>query len=132
MGVRQLRARLTLYNKHFKFEEPYDLFTPISSRIGTQGPAPIYDQLKLQMITCTGGICRIGKEGAKLIMLDANYQTSSSGIYAIGGAVSPSYIAVEEKGSFQEVKHPNLIFTAVRDAEIAMADIVERVRSAHA
>ena len=96
--------------------------------IGTQGPAPIYDQLKLQMITCTGGICRIGKEGAKLIMLDANYQTSSSGIYAIGGAVSPSYIAVEEKGSFQEVKHPNLIFTAVRDAQVAMADIVERFR----
>ena len=95
--------------------------------IGTQGPAPIYDQLKLQMITCTGGICRIGKEGAKLILLDAHYQTSIKGIYAIGGAISPSYIAVEEKGSFQEVKHPNLIFTAIRDAQITMADIVNRM-----
>ena len=95
--------------------------------IGTQGPAPIYDQLKLQMITCTGGICRIGKEGAKLILLDAHYQTSTKGIYAIGGAISPSYIAVEEKGSFQEVKHPNLIFTAIRDAQITMADIVKQM-----
>jgi len=97
--------------------------------IGTQGPAPIYEQLKLQMITCTEGICRIGKEGAKLILLDANYQTSSKGIYAIGGAISPSYIAVEDKGSFQEVKHPNLIFTAIRDANIAMADIVNRINN---
>jgi len=95
--------------------------------IGTQGPAPIYEQLKLQMITCTGGICRIGKEGAKLILLDAHYQTSIKGIYAIGGAISPSYIAVEDKGSFQEVKHPNLIFTAVRDAQMAMDDIVTRL-----
>ena len=95
--------------------------------IGTQGPAPIYEQLKLQMITCTEGICRIGKEGAKLILLDAHYQTSTKGIYAIGGAISPSYIAVEEKGSFQEVKHPNLIFTAIRDAQIAMADIVKQI-----
>lgn len=94
--------------------------------IGTQGPAPIYDQLKLQMITCTGGICRIGKEGAKLILLDAHYQTSTKGIYAIGGAISPSYISVEDKGSFQEVKHPNLIYTAVRDAEITMAGIVNQ------
>ena len=64
--------------------------------IGTQGPAPIYEQLKLQMITCTEGICRIGKEGARLILLDAHYQTSVKGIYAIGGTISPSYISVEE------------------------------------
>jgi len=98
--------------------------------IGTQGPAPIYEQLKLQMITCTEGICRIGKEGAKLILLDTHYQTSTKGIYAIGGAISPSYIAVEDKGSFQEVKHPNLIFTAVRDARIAMDAIVLRLNQA--
>ena len=96
--------------------------------IGTQGPAPIYEQLKLQMITCTEGICRIGKEGARLILLDAHYQTSVKGIYAIGGAISPSYISVEDKGSFQEVKHPNLIFTAVRDAQVAMVDIVARAK----
>jgi thioredoxin reductase len=97
--------------------------------IGTQVPAPIYEQLKLQMITCTEGICRIGKEGTKLILLDANYQTSNKGIYAIGGVISPSYIAVVEKGSFQEVKHPNLIFTAIRDANIAMAGIVNRINN---
>ena len=94
--------------------------------IGTQGPAPIYERLKLQMITCTEGICRIGKEGAKLILLDTNCQTSIKGIYAIGGAISPSYIVVEEKGSFQEVKHPNLIFTAIRDAETSMTEIVRQ------
>lgn len=97
--------------------------------IGTQGPAPIYEQLKLQMITCTEGICRIGKEGARLILLDASYQTSIKGIYAIGGAISPSYIAVEDKGSFREVKHPNLIYTAIRDAQVAMDDIVNRINN---
>ena len=40
---------------------------------------------------------------------------------------SASNEPVEEKGSFQEVKHPNLIFTAIRDAQIAMADIVKQM-----
>jgi thioredoxin reductase len=96
--------------------------------IGTQGPAPIYEQLKLQMITCTGGICRIGREGSRLILLDAHFQTSTPGIYAIGGAISPSYIAVEDKGSFQEVKHPNLIYTAMQDAQTCMANVAARLQ----
>jgi len=36
-------------------------------------------------------------------------------------------VAIEEKGGFKEVKHPNLIFTVIRDAEIAMTDIVEQM-----
>jgi hypothetical protein len=51
------------------------------------------------------------------------YQTSIRGIYAIGGAISPAYIEIEEQGSFKERKHSNLIFTAVRDAVEAMEHI---------
>jgi hypothetical protein len=30
--------------------------------IGTQGPSPVFDRLSIQQITCTEGICKIGKE----------------------------------------------------------------------
>jgi len=91
--------------------------------IGTQGPAPVFDRLSIQQITCTEGICKIGKEGARLIMLRPNFQTSIRGIYAIGGAISPAYIEIQEEGSFKERKHSNLIFTAIRDAALAMEHI---------
>lgn len=91
--------------------------------IGTQGPSPVFDRLSIQQITCTEGICKIGKEGARLILLRPPYQTSIRGVYAIGGAISPAYIEIEEQGSFKERKHSNLIFTAVRDAVEAMEHI---------
>ena len=91
--------------------------------IGTQGPSPVYDRLGLQQITCTEGICRIGKEGHRLIMLTASFQTSIKGIYAIGGAISPAYIEIQEEGAFQEKKHSNLIFTAIKDGVQAVEDI---------
>ena len=34
--------------------------------IGTQGPSPVFDRLSIQQITCTEGICKIGKEGARI------------------------------------------------------------------
>jgi thioredoxin reductase len=95
--------------------------------IGTQGPSPVFDRLRLQQITCTEGICRIGKEGARLILLTPSFQTSTRGIYAIGGAISPAYIGIEGDGSFREQKHSNLIYTAVRDAVRAMGDIARRL-----
>jgi len=91
--------------------------------IGTQGPSPVYDRLGLQQITCTEGVCRIGKTGDRLIMLTPEFQTSIKGIYAIGGAISPAYIEIQEEGTFRERKHSNLIFTAVRDADIAVSHI---------
>jgi thioredoxin reductase len=91
--------------------------------IGTQGPSPLFDRLNIQQITCTEGICKIGKEGARLIMLRPHFQTSIRGIYAIGGAISPAYIEIQEEGSFKERKHSNLIFTAVRDAVQALEHI---------
>ena len=91
--------------------------------IGTQGPSPVFDRLGLQQITCTEGVCKIGKTGDRLIMLTPDFQTSIKGIYAIGGAVSPAYIEIQEEGTFQERKHSNLIFTAVRDAAKAVGHI---------
>ena len=94
--------------------------------IGTQGPSPVYDRLGLQQITCTEGVCRIEKTGDRLIMLTPEFQTSIKGIYAIGGAVSPSYIEIQKEGTFRELKHSNLIFTAIRDAVIAVSHIASQ------
>ena len=91
--------------------------------IGTQGPSPVFDRLGLQQITCTEGICKLGKTGDRLIMLTPDYQTSERGIYAIGGAISPVYIEIQEEGTFRERKHSNLIFTAIKDAVRAMTHI---------
>jgi thioredoxin reductase len=79
--------------------------------------------LGLQQITCTEGVCKIGKTGDRLIMLTPHFQTSVKGIYAIGGAISPAYIEIQEEGTFRERKHSNLIFTAVRDAVTAIEHI---------
>ncbi len=95
--------------------------------IGTQGPSSIFDRLGLQQITCTEGVCKFGREGAKLIMLNRGFQTSMSGVYAIGGAISPVYLHVEEEGSFREKKHSNLIFKAIQDGVRAAEDIAMRL-----
>ena len=93
--------------------------------IGTQGPSGIFDRLKLQQITCTEGVCKIGREGARLIMLSPTFRTSVGGIYAVGGAVSPAYICIREEGALVESKHSNLIFMAVRDG-VAVAEEIAR------
>ena len=95
--------------------------------IGTQGPSPVYDRLGLQQITCTEGVCKIGKQGDRLIMLTSGLQTSLRGIYAIGGAISPAYIEIQEEGSFREKKHSNLIFSAIVDGVRAVEDIAIRL-----
>ena len=97
--------------------------------IGTQGPSPVFDRLGLQQITCTEGVCKLGKTGDRLIMLTPWFQTSERGIYAIGGAMSPVYIEIQEEGTFKERKHSNLIYTAVRDAVRAMEDIARSLES---
>ncbi|EPR41720.1 Pyridine nucleotide-disulfide oxidoreductase, FAD/NAD(P)-binding domain containing protein [Desulfovibrio sp. X2] len=89
--------------------------------IGSQGPAPVFRKLGLQMITCTEGICKIGKEGSELILLNHSLETSAKGVYAIGGAVSPVYMGVPEEGTITEQRHPNIIYVAVRDG-VAVAD----------
>ena len=95
--------------------------------IGTQGPSSIFERLGLQQLTCAEGVCKIGREGAKLIMLNDGFQTSVSGVYAIGGAISPFYLHVEEEGALREKKHSNLIFTALQDGVRAVEDIASRL-----
>ncbi|WP_028324095.1 NAD(P)-binding domain-containing protein [Desulfatirhabdium butyrativorans] len=88
--------------------------------IGSHGPSAIFDALNLQQITCTGHICKIAKEGERLLMLTQDLETSRKGIFAIGGAISPSYMQIGADGIIQETKHSNLIYTAIRDACIVL------------
>lgn len=92
--------------------------------IGTQGPSAIFDVIDLQQITCTGNICKIAKEGERLLLLSQYLETSKKGVYAIGGAISPSYMEITEEGIIKEKKHSNLIYTAVKDAVVAMEGIL--------
>ena len=92
--------------------------------IGTHGPSGIFEALNLQQITCTGNICKIAKEGERLLMLSMALETSRKGIYAIGGAISPSYMEIGTDGNIKETKHSNLIYTAIVDAQIAVNSII--------
>ncbi len=123
--------RLIIQTREIHLGQGVDLYQGMSfpmkhviACIGTQGPAPVFERLGLQQITCVEGVCKIGKEGAKLIMLTPGLQTSTKGLYVIGGAISPAYIVIQEKGAFREQKHPNLIFTAIKDGVRAIEDIV--------
>ena len=91
--------------------------------IGSHGPAAIFDRLDLQQITCSGNICRIAREGERLLLLDRNLMSSRRGIYAIGGSISPAYMESRGPGTIEERKHSNLIFTAVKDAAVVMSAI---------
>ena len=92
--------------------------------IGHHGPSAIYDHLELQQITCTGAICKIAKEGERLLMLTRHLESSKKGLYAIGGAISPSYMEIGADGTIQEKRHSNLIYTAVRDAKKVMDKVL--------
>lgn len=92
--------------------------------IGTQGPVPIFDKLNIQSIACTSGVCKIAKEGERLVLLSAEFESTRKGVYVIGGAISPSYMKISE-GSIAEEKHPNLIYTAINDAYY----VVEAIRA---
>jgi thioredoxin reductase len=96
--------------------------------VGTQGPAPVFASLGLQQIVCTEGMCKISKEGAQLLMLTPELQASVRGVYAIGGAISPAYILISEKGVLREQKHTNLIYTAVKDG-VRVAESIARQKS---
>lgn len=93
--------------------------------IGSQGPGPVFRKLGLQLITCMAGMCKIGKEGSELLFLSRCLETSRKNVFAIGGAISPAYMGVEEEGVLRETRHPNLIFTAVRDG-VAVAEEIAR------
>ncbi len=115
-----------------KFDQPdgIDLYHALSfpmknviACIGSQGPGPIFEKIGIQLITCTGGVCKIGKEGERLALLTSEFESTRKGIYVIGGAISPSFMKISE-GSIIEEKHPNLIYTALNDAY----HVVEAIR----
>ncbi len=58
-------------------------------------------------------------------MLSDYLETNRNGIFAIGGAISPSYMEIGSDGMIKEKKHSNLIYTAVVDARKAMNKILE-------
>jgi thioredoxin reductase len=92
--------------------------------IGSQGPVSIYDRIGVQTIACAEGVCQVAKEGDRLLLLNADFESTRKGVYVIGGAISPSYMKIN-KGAIQEERHPNLIYTAVNDA----FHVVEAIRA---
>ncbi|NOY14257.1 MAG: NAD(P)-binding domain-containing protein [Deltaproteobacteria bacterium] len=97
--------------------------------IGSQGPLPMFDKLGLQSIACAEGVCRIAKEGDRLLLLTADYESTRKGIYVIGGGISPSYMCISGS-SIQEQQHPNLIHTAINDAYHVVEVIRTKIKPA--
>jgi len=97
--------------------------------IGSQGPLPIYDKIGVQTIACAEGVCQVAKEGDRLILLTAEFESTRKGVYVIGGAISPSYMRISA-GSIQEEKHPNLIYTAINDAGHVIGSIKTKLGKA--
>jgi thioredoxin reductase len=95
--------------------------------IGSQGPISIYDRIGVQTISCAEGVCQVAKEGDRLILLTSEYESTRKGVYVIGGAISPSFMKIS-KGTIQEERHPNLIYTAVNDAHHVVQSILERLK----
>jgi thioredoxin reductase len=123
--------RLIIRISEFQQPDGIDLFQSLSfpmanvvACIGSQGPMPIFDTIGIQMIACTSGVCKIAKEGDRLLLLTSEFESTRKGIYVIGGAISPSYMKICE-GSIVEQQHPNLIYTALNDAY----HVVEAIRS---
>ncbi|OEU80888.1 MAG: pyridine nucleotide-disulfide oxidoreductase [Desulfobacterales bacterium S5133MH4] len=89
--------------------------------IGTRGPAPVFARLGLRQEM----VGKAGKE-TKRIVLTPGFQASIEGIYAIGAAISPAYVVIEEDGTLERQKHVDLIFTAVSDGVQAIEEIARR------
>jgi thioredoxin reductase len=94
--------------------------------IGSQGPLPIFDKLNIQTIACADGVCQVAKEGDRLLLLTADFESTRKGVHVIGGAISPSYMKISG-GVIQEEKHPNLIYTAINDAHHVVAQIAKKL-----
>lgn len=121
--------RLSIRINEFKQGDGIDLYHALSfpmqnviACIGSQGPVPIFDKLNIQTISCTAGVCTVGKEGDRLVLLSGGFESTRKGVYVVGGAISPSYMKISE-GAIHEEKHPNLIYTAVNDAYRVVEEI---------
>lgn len=125
--------RLVIRINEFKQADGIDIYNAMSfpmknviACIGSQGPLPIFDKIGIQTITCTEGVCSVAKEGDRLILLTADYESTRRGVYVVGGAISPSYMRISG-GSIHEEKHPNLIYTAINDAHHVVEAITKKL-----
>lgn len=125
--------RLVIRINEFKQEDGIEIYHAMSfpmkhviACIGSQGPVPIFDKLGIQTIACTAGVCKIAKEGDRLVLLTSEFESTRKGVYVIGGAISPSFMKISE-GAIQEERHPNLIYTAINDAYHVMTAIKEKL-----
>lgn len=125
-GVDRLVIRINVFEQADGIDLYHAMSFPmrnVVACIGSQGPVPIFDKIGIQMIACTAGVCKIAKEGERLVLLTSDFESTRKGVYVIGGAISPSYMKISE-GAITEEKHPNLIYTAVNDAY----HVVEAIR----
>lgn len=123
--------RLVIRINEFKQSDGIDLYHGMSfpmknviACIGSQGPVSIFEKLKIQTIACASGVCKIAKEGERLVLLASDFESTRKGVYVIGGAISPAFMKISS-GSICEEKHPNLIYTAINDAY----HVVESIRA---
>ncbi|MGR3320022.1 MAG: NAD(P)-binding domain-containing protein [Candidatus Anammoxibacter sp.] len=93
--------------------------------VGTQGPSAIFRKLHLKQVERSGDVSKSGSTG-DLLLLDKNLQTNRKGIYAIGGSISPVIVEIQEDGTLKEKKHTNLIYTAIKDAQIVIDGILSQ------
>ncbi|MBI1920142.1 MAG: NAD(P)-binding domain-containing protein [Geobacter sp.] len=117
-GVDRLVIRINEFKQSDGIEIYHAMSFPMKhviACIGSQGPLPIFDKIGVQTIACAEGVCRVAKEGERLILLTAEFESTRKGVYVIGGAISPSFMKISA-GAIQEEKHPNLIYTAINDA----------------
>lgn len=129
-GVDRLIIRISEYQQPDGIDLYHSLSFPMANVvacIGSQGPMPIFDKIGIQMIACTSGVCKIAKEGERLVLLTSEFESTRKGIYVIGGAISPSYMKISE-GSIAEERHPNLIYTAINDAYHVVNAIKSKIR----
>jgi len=122
--------RLSIRINEFKQSDGIDLYHALSfpmqnviACIGSQGPVPIFDKLGIQTISCTAGVCKVAKEGDRLVLLSGGFESTRKGVYVVGGAISTLLHENLRGGGLQEEKHPNLIYTAVNDAYRVVEEI---------
>jgi thioredoxin reductase len=129
-GVDRLVIRVNVFPQSDGVDVYHGMSFPMKNVIaciGSQGPVPIFDKLGIQSIACTAGVCKIAKEGERLVLLTSEFESTRKNVYVIGGAISPSYMKISE-GTIAEEKHPNLIYTAVNDAYHVVEAIRHKLR----
>ena len=129
-GVDRLVIRVSMDELPGGIERYHAMSFPMKNVIaciGSQGPLSIFDRIGVQTIACAEGVCLVAKEGDRLLLLTADFESTLKGVYVIGGAISPSYMRIN-KGTIQEQRHPNLIYTAVNDAHHVVASIVAKLK----